>query len=291
MSNPAPLPPLHSLTAFEAVARLGSLARAARELGLTRSALSQSIGLLEHRLGVSLFVRLAPEAAMTPAGRLYHDAVKRFGAVLHDRLYDLSDAARLTLRISVPPGFSRLWLAPRLVRFRERHPRIDVVAEITESRLNLDTGRVDLAVRFTDVVPAGVQSHALWSEVIVALGTPALAARSRDQPIDAVVREQPLIEHPEFRWSNWLPEANGPAPTLVAHDILVALEAAERGFGIVLSPLHLAAPRIAEGKLARLHAHERPGKGYVVLVPDAAANRPAVIAFVAWLLEEVAAQP
>src|SRR5512146_2042433 len=65
------IPPLHSLVAFEAIARHRAISSAARELGVTRSALSHSINLLEHRLQIRLFRQTYPSVELTRAGSLY----------------------------------------------------------------------------------------------------------------------------------------------------------------------------------------------------------------------------
>ena len=127
------IPPLHSLVAFETVARLRSVTAAARELGVTRSALSHSLTLLEHRLGVRLFARYSPSALLTPAGQIYYDAVEEFARALADGLYGISGNARVAVRISASPGLSRLWLSKRLVRFQALFPRIDLSLAVSES--------------------------------------------------------------------------------------------------------------------------------------------------------------
>jgi len=113
------------LRCFEAAARLRSFTRAAAELHLTQSAVSQQIRLLEQRLGSKLFHRLPGHLEVTARGnRLFLEvspALKRIAnAVLAMR------TAEGPLHISCSPSFAHRWLVPRLGAFIQEHPEIDI---------------------------------------------------------------------------------------------------------------------------------------------------------------------
>ena len=118
-------PPLNALAAFEAAARTGSFTRAGEELCVTQAAISQHVRHLEEYLGLPLFIRHAPGIRLTPDGERFYRAVA--GAL--DTLR--RESARLRrgggqLAVVAEASFANRWLAPRLSRFCERFPEIDL---------------------------------------------------------------------------------------------------------------------------------------------------------------------
>jgi DNA-binding transcriptional LysR family regulator len=285
------VPPLHSLVAFETVARLQSATAAARELGVSRSALSHSLTLLEHRLGVRLFLRYSPRAVLTPAGRIYYDAVEQFARAVADGLYGISGNARIALRLSASPGLSRLWLSRRLVRFQTAYPRIDLSLSVSESLSDIRGHQTDIALRYGGAEEPGTVSVALWQETIAPVARPDLATQARGGPLDALLSEGPLIEHAHWNWRSWLAGLGYGGvfnrPVLTCHDLPFTLEAAVSGFGIALAPMTLIADYLEGGQLARAHASSLPGKTYRAVATTGNVARPAIAAFLQWIQHEV----
>ena len=285
------IPPLHSLVAFETVARLQSATAAARELGVSRSALSHSLTLLEHRLGVKLFSRYSPTALLTPSGRIYYGAVEQFARAVADGLYDVSGNARISLRLSASPGLSRLWLSKRLARFQAAYPRVDLSLSVTESLSDLLGHQTDIALRYGGIDEPGTVSVVLWRESITPVARPDLAAAARGGTLDALVTGFPLIEHAHWNWRTWLAtrEFHGAfnRPVLTCHDLPLTLEAAVNGFGIAVAPTTLIREYLSNGELAPAHDSSVPGKSYRVVTTTESAKRPAIAAFIQWVQSEV----
>lgn len=299
--NPAPaldmhkLPPLHCLLALEALGRHLSLAKAAGELRLTASALTQSIALLEDRLGLKLVCALVPRVELTAAGASYFGAVQAFATRLRDGLYARSPLARTQLRISAPQALGRLWLAPRLADFMRCHPRIDLVLTCTEKYEPLASmaasaaGGVDLALRAggSGSGDDGLITLPLWSDHLVAAAAPALAARADGLSPAELTAQLPLIEHPVASWQRWLAgtDVRGQTlrPVLRCSDLHLAIETAVLGLGIVVAPSRLLAQRIGQRALRRASPHAAPAWPYRVVVSAAQHERPAVRAFLGWL--------
>jgi LysR family glycine cleavage system transcriptional activator len=285
------IPPLHSLVAFETVARLQSAPAAARELGVSRSALSHSLTLLEHRLGVRLFSRYSPSARLTPAGRIYYDAVEQFARAVTDGLYDISGNARLPLRLSASPGLARLWLSKRLGRFQAAYPRVDLSLSVSESLSDVPGHQTDVALRYGGVDEPGTVSVALWRESIAPVACPALASSARGGTLEAMVTRFPLIEHAHWNWRTWLAtrEFSGTfnRPVLVCHDLPLTLEAAVNGFGIAVAPTTLISEYLSNGELALANDSSIPGKTYRAIATAGNAKRPAIAAFIQWVQSEV----
>ncbi|MED5617755.1 LysR substrate-binding domain-containing protein [Ideonella sp. BN130291] len=282
------LPPLHALVAFEAMARLQSAQRAAQELGVTRSALSRAMTLLEHRLKVRLFTRHAGQVELTAAGRLYYSAVQQFARTVGDGLYGVSPDAQVQIRLSSSPALARLWLGPRLAGFRQQHPRIGLSLLVSESLADVPGEQADVALRYGgDTDTPGLHRVPLWREEIAVFAAPALARQARGLALADLVQRFALVEHPRMPWAGFL-AAHGvagdpPAPQVVCHDILLTLQSAAQGLGIVLLPVHILAPAVASGQIARAHPACIPGKLYQAVALNEVARRPAVGALLAWL--------
>ena len=168
----ADLPPLATLRVLEAAVRLGSFTAAADELGRTQSAISHQIKELELRLGCPLFERRGRGVVATAEGERLAEAV--IGGL--GRIHHAFDALRRERRadrvvVSALPGFVVKWLFPRLVRFDERHPAIEVDVMASGRRSELVAGEADLAIRYGSGSYPGLGSTLL-------LGVPA------DQPVE-----------------------------------------------------------------------------------------------------------
>src|SRR5690349_13798148 len=142
------LPPLNSLRAFEAAARHLSLTKAAAELNVSPGAISHQIRGLEALLGVQLFERRVRAIVLTAAGKLLYPGTQTGFLYLREAVEGLkqSGTARV-LVVSTPPGFTAKWLAPRLYRFANAHPEIDVRISSSFSNANFTTDGVDAAIR------------------------------------------------------------------------------------------------------------------------------------------------
>jgi DNA-binding transcriptional LysR family regulator len=289
------LPPLHCLLAFEAAARNLSLSKAAGELRLTQSAVSQSIALLEDRLRVQLIRRLTPVVDLTEAGQRYFEAVQAFAHRLRDGLYERFPVGRTQLRVTAPQAFSRLWLAPRLGAFTRAHPRIDLILTSTERFEALLGGGVDIGLRYGGVSGDDrLRELPLWTDRLIVAGTPRLAAAAQGLSPTELARAFPLIEHPIASWKVWLAGwdevSSTVRPLLVCSDLHLAIEAAVEGLGLVVAPARIVAARVASGRLCRISSHSVDAQPYRAVVSQEQFERAPVQAFLAWLLSEVALQ-
>src|SRR5262245_48241763 len=143
------LPSLNALKAFEAGARLESFTEAAGELFVTHAAISRHIRDLEDWLGTDLFVRTGRGVELTEAGR-------RFGGRLTPMFDAMAEATReaaaqgqvRTLNVSVEPAIASRWLVPRLGKFRDLHPDIELNIDPSSRLVDFRSGEADLGVRY-----------------------------------------------------------------------------------------------------------------------------------------------
>jgi LysR family glycine cleavage system transcriptional activator len=297
-------PPLADLHAFEAAARHLSFTRAATELGVTQGAVSQRIRRLEDTLGRPLFERLTRALALTADGKTLAAAIGDGLARIDDGLAAI-DRQRLPLRggatltLSVAPGFAGRWLLPRLVRFRERRPDIEVRIEAEDRLANFAGDGVDLAIRCGLGAYPGLSSELLTADAVFPVCNAAVAERGLPlaQPEDLlghVLLHDSRTEQDGggCTWQDWFRSAglrvqrlDGPRFSN-AH---LAIEAAIGGLGIALARATLVNGDLVEGRLVRQlrHAMPAPFSYYLVHSPKAAAGSHRD-AFVEWLRAEVA---
>jgi LysR family glycine cleavage system transcriptional activator len=287
--------PLIGLRAFAEVGRYGSVKIAAERMGVTSGAVSQQIKLLEARIGVILFTRERHGVRLTEAGTQAHPSLLRAFDQIEATLATLEAIkARPRLTISTLPSFAASWLVPRLGRFTERHPEIEIRVEASSGLVDLRRDRADIAIRHGLGDYPGLDAHPLFALTLLPVTSPALLARGPaiSEPIDCLA--YPLLQDSaRADWTLWLkalgvvddPRASqGPS---FADDFLL-IRAAEAGQGLALIRDVHARDEIAAGRLAL--ALDRPWPTrfayYVIALPDAEKRRPEIAAFFAWVTEE-----
>jgi len=297
--DPAQLPPLDLLASFEAVARLGSITRAAAERFITQSAMSRQVQALEASLGVPLFVRRHRALALTEAGRRLLGSCTSVLAQLRETVALIrAPLSREQLALTTTPGFAALWLIPRLPAFTEGHAGIDVRLDATFERRDLPREGFDLAIRYGPVV--STVGERLFGEAIVPVCSPALAAAGALRRPADLARHTLLQVMPErpggipVEWESWL-QALGlrevqPRSTLTFSTYHEAVAAALAGQGVALGRRPLIDRLIARGELVvpfgEATATER---AYFLIIDERARQRPAVQALAQWLREQAAA--
>src|SRR3990167_8329286 len=168
--------PLNALRAFEAAARHLNFSRAADELSVTPGAVSQQIQNLEDYVGAALFKR-------TPKGLLLTDAAQTALPALREAFDRLAEAASMLtaavdgrrLTLTAAPSFAAKWLVPRLGRFEELHPQVDVWLSAGLELVDLTAGEVDVAIRYGAGRYPGLEVRRLIGETVIPVLSPALA--------------------------------------------------------------------------------------------------------------------
>ena len=173
--------PLNALNSFLAVARHRSFAAAARHLGVSTSALSQSVRQFEARLGVTLLTRTSRTVALTDAGqRLLEHA----GAAVDQALESLKTVSarpgEITgrVRLSVPSPAVTLVVARLLPRFVERYPRVEVEVQVENRFVNVVAEGLDAGIRLSEAIERDmVQVRLTGPGRFVVAGAPTYLAR------------------------------------------------------------------------------------------------------------------
>lgn len=298
-------PPLNALRAFEAAARHLSLTKAAHELNVTPGAISHQIRGLETLLGVELFERRARSIALTPAGKLLHPGLQTGLLYIREALANIQSAGREPiLVVSTPPGLTSKWLAPRLYRFANSHPDIDVRISSSLNNANFTTDGVDVAVRNLPIDPRS--DSALVIEKLVEISfvpvcSPRVIERHGPLRTAKALARAPLIHDdtlasraPVPSWADWF-RAAGIEGVNVTRGLRFnssdhALDAASEGAGILLAHDLLAYDDLRSGRLIIPVALALPsGRAYHLVRVSGGHDRPQVRAFGRWIKEELAA--
>ncbi|MCP2086736.1 UNVERIFIED_ORG: LysR family glycine cleavage system transcriptional activator [Paraburkholderia sediminicola] len=255
-----PIPPLTALRCFEAVARLGGVTQAARELHVTHSAVSQQIKVLEDSMGVALFVREARGLRPTEEGRLY-------ALEIRSALRDITRATRRVqarpheseLVVATVPSFAQHWLVPRLASFREMHPYYRVRLLTSLQVEDLRQGVSDIGIRMGQGHWPDVAQQKLFDDEVLVVAAPhfTLAPGGRLPVTAEDVIACPLISSPNTPWAEWCQAAQVAEPpaeavVLSANDSNIVLGAVLLGQGIALERRSLVAHALARGDLVQI---------------------------------------
>jgi LysR family glycine cleavage system transcriptional activator len=292
------LPPLTSLRAFEAAARLRSFTKAATELHVTPAAISHQIRGLEKHLGVRLFRRKGRQIELTEQGEIaaghFREAFERLGrgvSALRAR------EREGVLILNTTPAFATRWLVPRLGRLARKFPGIELRVRTGRSVVDFDSEDVDAAIRFGRGALDRVAADRLFSEYITPVAVPSLLREhALRRPGD--LAHVPLIQDDSMRragrppsWDEWC-RAAGEATFDTSHGVHfddghLVLQAAAAGQGVALGRLAYAAEEIAAGVLQMPFRQViELDLDYYLLIPEARRGEPTIAAFRRWLLAE-----
>ena len=288
------LPPLKSLQAFEAAARLGSFMRAAEEIHLTPSAVSHRIRDLERALGMTLFHRVHRSVVLTDAGRQYaQDIGEAFGRMEAATRNASRQGKSDLVTVHVVPSLAAQWLMPRMARFSAAHPDIDLRLNASTDRVDLSDGTVDFDIRYGAVLQqAGVTLEKLPKERIVALCSPQLVQgrggirRPRDLGHHMLIHSEVNL----YRWRDWQRDHPGVELNLERGPrfdrTFMAISAAIDGLGVCLESQMLAQRELESGRLVLPFGDEGPLLHCHSLTYLASRARlPKIWAFREWLFE------
>lgn len=296
MSVRETLPSLNALVVLEAAARHHSFTAAAAELGVTQAAVSRQVALLEEQLGTSLFVRRHRAVEPTPQCQMLASSL----AVSFASIAESVDAVRASKRqdavtIGATLAFSTLWLLPRLSAFRARYPSPQIRVVSQDARIALNTGEIDLIVRFGTPPFDDGQVLASRADTVFPVCAPEYAMGLGDaapplQAGDLIAHDAP--ERSWYSWPEWARRAGlGTAPKRAAlrfNHFADALQAARAGQGIALGWGLLVQRDLDDGSLVRVGDTVVQAEGrYNVVVPLRRKPNPLRDVLAEWLAENL----
>lgn len=291
--------PLNSLRAFETSARHLSFVKAAEELYVTPAAVSHQVKRLEEYLGVQLFRRLPRGLLLAETGQVLLAELREVFLRLDKAMERVRESdSRGALTISVAPMFAVKWLVPRLQRFDALHPDIDLRMSSSLGVIDFQHDAFDAAVRLGRGQYPGLQAVKLFDESVTPMCSPRLLEGFHTLHSPDDLRRHVLLHDDSVgfdpaapNWDTWLEVAGarrvdasrGPHFGQPDH----ALQAAIDGAGVVLGWRYLAADDIVAGRLVQPLSLVLPlGSAFYLVYPKAYADRPKVVTFRDWLMEE-----
>ncbi|WP_204326225.1 transcriptional regulator GcvA [Rhizobium lusitanum] len=288
------LPSLSALRAFEASARHLSMTLAGNELHVTPGAISLQIRDLESALGVRLFERRPRSLALTADGAEYFATMRTAFRLIREATAALVMRSKDTvLTVTCTAGFATHWLVPRLRRFEEAHPDIDLRISASHRVMDFQRDGIDIAIRHGLGGYEGLASEKLLDDEYVPICTPEMAVSLGPSPAVDDLAALTLI-HDVYRrdWELWL-QAAGATRVDATHgpvftDGMGAYHAMKAGFGIALMRRSFVEQELADRTLiAPFPIGLASAFAYHLVYPPGAVERPAIAALRAWLFTEV----
>lgn len=247
------------LRIFTRVAERGGFSAAARDIGITQSAVSKAVTALESSLGVRLVSRTTQRVSLTEAGKRYYQRCRDILADLEE-----ADAAAVEaqgslsgeLNIAAPVPFGLMFISPRIPRFQARHPGLRVNFTLDDRLTDLVRDNVDIAIRGGLVGSPEVAARKLGDSPFITVAAPAYLARH-----GTPARPEALTEHDCLTYGNlaspgeWDFETrDGPRRISVSgsyrsNNLLALKDAALAGSGIARLPLWMADAELKTGAL------------------------------------------
>jgi len=249
---------LMAMEYFEAVARLGSVTRAADELGISVSAVSQQVRLLESQFGVKLFRREKRQLILTLDGdRLFQTATQALSALRNARSAISRQRYARSLTIRVSPSFGVRWLGSRIARFASENPDWNIRVDATPEFSAFDTEAVDLDLRYGLGDWSGLSVTPMMEDFVMPVCSPRYLRELSGQAHDPVgqLANARLIDSVKglMRWDIWLADQRISLPE-VSYPFrfdrsTMSIEMAKESGGIALESISLCLPELQRGEL------------------------------------------
>jgi DNA-binding transcriptional LysR family regulator len=272
---------LVGMALFVRIVEDGSLSAAGRTLGLPKATVSRRLALLEASIGAPLLARSTRALSLTDTGRRFFERVQpivRDAEVARSEIRVANREPSGLLRISAPVALGQGVIAPKLMEFLERYPRVQADLHFSDERVNLIAEGFDLAIRIGELADSELIGRRLADISIVLVAAPSyLAAHGKPQTVrDLKQHVAVLTQKTGDHWTiggemirmSW---------RVSTGSMLVTRDAARGGLGIAQLPLFFVAEDLEAGRLARvLPDHDLPKSALTALYPRSVVPSPAL---------------
>ena len=290
---PHRLPPLNAIRVFEAAARHLSFVRASEDLGVTQSAVSKQIAMLEDFIGGKLFERIPGGVSLTLEGRELRNAISPAFSMINKSFERYSRRAPRSnkFRLATVASFASQFLVPRLDDFERDFPALELEILTSDRVLDLKREEIDLSIRYGAGEWENVVAHPLVEGNLIPVCAPQLWAESDGDIAKLVLASRRIQAFSTNEWHMW--EANSGVsiaqsqPSFVMEHFLVALQAVIARQGLALLPEIIVSQHLAKGQLIQFSdAIDWPQTFYIVHLLRAD-KRPMTRDVMAWLRTQV----
>jgi LysR family glycine cleavage system transcriptional activator len=249
----APRPSLNALRAFEVSVRLGSMSRAAEELSVTPGAISRHIQTLESLFGVVLLKRLSHSVVATDEGARMASQLTEGFDLINNSVAQLQPGP---LTLSCSATIMMHWLIPRLGRFKQKHPNVQLHLDVNYAEIDLVRDEVGVAIR-NDMVPPPkdvIVKHLMKEEVGLVCAPHYLQNAGLEARIEDLQRARILgTKTRPSAWGDWLNAMGFPTMEIPEQDVYehfyLMIQAAACGLGVAITPRMIVQDEVASGRL------------------------------------------
>lgn len=265
---------------------------------MTPAAVSQQIRLLEDHLGVMLFKRGKTLVLNEAAADALSHISDAFDQLERTMLRVSSGSIGGPLVVSAPPVFASRWLIPRLSDFYARYPDVEIELFATRRLVDFSMEDVDLAIRFGSFAQPGLTVETLMPEAVVPVATPVIAATIKEPTdfarADLIGDDWHTMRNTIPEWKDWLASMGVRDTALRVRrfgDAELTIQAAIKGLGVTLIWHSLVINDLKSGRLARVQDYIISSDfSFQLVMPKNKTMLSKVVAFRAWLFEQVALQ-
>ncbi|MEJ6399102.1 LysR substrate-binding domain-containing protein [Yoonia sp. 208BN28-4] len=280
------LPPLTTLTVFEAAARHLSFKNAAQELSVTPGAVSHQVKSLETELGCALFARHHRGVTLTADGQdLFETLAASFAQVSKELARIRQSTGPETVSVGSTTAVAALWLSQTVVSLWRDHPDLNI-NQVTQDRPFSRQDGLDFYIRYGKDPDSSLTHTPLYRDELVPVAAPDVAAKLDGCSLSELAQQRLIhLDSPTRSWTTWrdwfgdLGYAGELNLAVRVTSYSVALHMARQGAGIVLGWRRLIAPFLTSGKLAVIAPYDLPApeKFYLVGRSDDALSKNALI--------------
>ena len=287
------LPPLTAIRAFDAVARHASFKLAAEEIGVTATAISHQIRVLEESLNQRLFIRSARGVALTGAGEILFRASGNIFTTLREAINAIQDAGQpAALTLSTTSNFLTNWLVPRLPLLHQQYPELELRLHSSTELVDVRGTMADCAIRYGMQADDALDSTLLYQDRFVLVASPQLTLKTPADLSRLTIFhiENRHIPTPEPDWYHWK-MAFGPSNLALQSGIRFddethAIHAAMAGQGVLLASELLIQHAVAQGLLRIALPGSLPGGNYYFVTSQQKAEREDIQQVKRWLQQQ-----
>ena len=249
------------LEVFVRVVEAGGVGKAAEQLGIAKSAVSQRLVQLEKRMGVRLLNRTTRRSHLTEAGqRCYQQSLHILNAMseLNHVVSDQNVALKGTLKVSVPLVFGLRHLIPVIDDFKHLHPELTLDIDLTDRFINLIESGRDMAIRIGSLSDSSLQARRIAPASGALLASPSYLKRYGVPKTPDDLKQHTLLQYGSRGALVRLRDANGKTQSYTMKSNLIANngdflnDLATLGHGIVMSPTFIGWEAMLENKLIRV---------------------------------------
>jgi LysR family glycine cleavage system transcriptional activator len=246
---------MNGLLTFEAAARCGNFSKASEELNVTPAAVSRMISRLEGHLDDTLFLRTASGVTLTETGRILFDAISRGFSAIEGALREIQDRRTgiETVTLSVSTGFTTHWMMPRMAKFKQAFPHVELRFQLIMGALTGPVNDVDLGMRFVQGADERHEAWLIMPELLLAICSPSYRDSRKDGHGSMERAAETIINLSAAQpdWSGLFSPTIGGASidSLIFSDYAIVVQAALLGQGVALGWLNVIAHWLCTGAL------------------------------------------